>query len=82
MIGALKQRVSVNMDRRSKCEVTIIGGCQHVTYWTGETIYGDDIRYLRIGVSFLNLSSIAGKVLHVLGTSCNQFASAKYFSTL
>ena len=91
MIGALKQRASVNMDRRSKCEVTIIGGCQHVTYWTGETIYGDDIwgRYtltdfihLRIGVSFLNLSSIAGKVLHVLGTSCNQFASAKYFRIL
>ena len=33
----------MNLDRRSKCEVTIIGGRQHITYWTGETIYGDDI---------------------------------------
>jgi len=34
-----------------------------------ETIYADEFYSL-------NLSSIAGKVLHMLGTSCNQFASS------
>lgn len=84
MIETLKQRASVNMDRRSKCEVTIIGGCQHVTYWTGETIYADEFYSSAnrgiVPKLIVDSWQSASRAWYQLQPICVE--STKYFSTL
>jgi hypothetical protein len=88
MIGTLKQRASVNMDRRGKCEGTIIG--ETSAYYMldkgddMETIYADElyssVNRVIIPKLIVDIWQSASRAWYQLQPICIE--SAKYFSTL